>query len=380
MSEREDMALDAALRSMTRWEGESGSAAEAALEATARPRRRIGTWRLAGIAACLMVAGMLAVIMSPTLQSAKRFGTLGVESPDAAMSHTESASAPRAAGMAGDVPSSAVRERRYESPPAMMIPQQSRELMTVAPAIASVSREVVRRAEMTLRVGDVGGAVERVSGLARPEFGEYVAETSQSGSDEARRGRVVLRVTSARFEEALRELRALGSVESEQSRAEDVTGALVDLDARIRNEERVEREMLELIGALEKKSIADVLEGQRTLGDIRERIEQYRARQAHLSSLASLSTITVLLEPELSADKPEKSGGTWSEEMGGAWRRGLRALGESVNRLVEHVVGLALLWGVLGVVVWLIVRAARKAARREATLIAAAPLRDRGVA
>ncbi|HEX2756713.1 MAG TPA: DUF4349 domain-containing protein, partial [Candidatus Limnocylindrales bacterium] len=85
----------------------------------------------------------------------------------------------------------------------------------------------------------------------------------------------------------------------EQTDATEVTGQLVDLDARIRNLRASE---IALVGYVEKAAkTSDLLEIEARLTDTRGQIEQLTAQQANLSDQAAMATLTVTFGTELVA-------------------------------------------------------------------------------
>jgi hypothetical protein len=86
-----------------------------------------------------------------------------------------------------------------------------------------------------------------------------------------------------------------GKVLSEATREEDVTSAIVDLEARIANLEASERQYRALVERAQ--AIDDILAVQTRLDSVRGEIEQLGAQLEQLSGLAGLSTLTVTLTP-----------------------------------------------------------------------------------
>jgi uncharacterized protein DUF4349 len=75
---------------------------------------------------------------------------------------------------------------------------------------------------------------------------------------------------------------------------EDVTEEFIDLEAHIKTQRALELQFLEIMKQASK--VADALEVQRQLADVRTEIEKLEGRKRFLENRASLSTITVNLE------------------------------------------------------------------------------------
>ena len=170
-----------------------------------------------------------------------------------------------------------------------------------APSAANVSdaiaqgaqRQIVKTGEVTIEVSGVPTAVGKIRALA-VSLGGYVGDSqSGTGGDAAT---LTLRIPADRFDDALAELHKIpGQVVSEATREEDVTSALVDLNARITNLEASEVQYRALLAKAEK--VADILAVQDRLDAVRGQIEELKAQQKQLSGQADLSTLTVTVSP-----------------------------------------------------------------------------------
>jgi len=92
-------------------------------------------------------------------------------------------------------------------------------------------------------------------------------------------------------------------VKSESSEASEVTEEYTDLQARLRNQEATEAQLLELLNKAE--TIPDILAVQDKVSQVRLEIERVQGRINVLDSLTSMATITV----ELAAFVPQERGG-----------------------------------------------------------------------
>src|SRR5688572_23827563 len=97
------------------------------------------------------------------------------------------------------------------------------------PAAADPTRALILTASIAMRAQDPWGAADRAQAVATSLGGE-VMSMSQSGKGDDRSASVVLRVPADRFNDALRQLRALSDVEvlSSSVDSKDVTEQFVD--------------------------------------------------------------------------------------------------------------------------------------------------------
>lgn len=158
----------------------------------------------------------------------------------------------------------------------------------------TADRQIVKTGEVTLEVANVANALGRVRAMA-VELGGYVGGSQAGTLTDA--ATLTLRIPASRFDDALARLHALdGKVLSESTREEDVTSAVVDLQARIANLQASETSYRALLARAQK--VDDILAVQSRLDDVQGQIEQLSAQLKQLSNQADLATLTVTLQPQ----------------------------------------------------------------------------------
>jgi hypothetical protein len=80
----------------------------------------------------------------------------------------------------------------------------------------------------------------------------------------------------------------------EKTTGQDVTEEFIDLEARIKTQKALELQFLEIMKQANK--VADALEVQRQIAEVRTEIEKLEGRKRFLENRASLSTITISLQ------------------------------------------------------------------------------------
>jgi hypothetical protein len=222
------------------------------------------------------------------------------------------------------------------------------------------SRQIVKTGEITIEVESVSSSVGAVRAMAL-QLGGYVGGSQAGTTEDA--ATLTLRIPAARFDDAIEQLHELdGDVTAEATREQDVTGSVVDLEARIRNLDASEAQYRSLLDRA--TDIEDILTIQSRLDEVRGQIEQMQAQLDQLSELANLATLTVTLVP---AEAPV-------EEAAAAWDPGkildnavaaLVGLGQAVAAAAIWLVILGLpLAVVLGILVWIGLRVTPLARRR----------------
>jgi len=160
-------------------------------------------------------------------------------------------------------------------------------------------RMVIHTVDLRLIVKDTQASLEAVQSLAG-ELGGYVASSRTWHTKEQLSASLTLRVPADQLNTALEKLRALAlEVDSENISGEDVTQEYVDLEARLRNEEAYEKELLALLTETRERTsrAEDILAVYERLTEVRGRIEQIKGRMQYLENMSAMATITVELIP-----------------------------------------------------------------------------------
>lgn len=230
----------------------------------------------------------------------------------------------------------------------------------------SGERQVIRKATIELVTKDVRATFLKATQLISEARGEYVQDSGLTGEPNRMEGNLTLRVAAERLPEMLNELRGLGEVRAEKSGGEDVTTQVVDLEARLRNEQRVEAEMLQLLEKRQDAPLKEILELRSALSGVRQTIEQLTGQRERLGRLVSLATVLVIIRP---ADAPAQPpppapglGAYFLRVFDEAWRDGLMFLMNTLLALLSIFIG-GLIWWVLLLIAILWVRAYRRRRR-----------------
>jgi hypothetical protein len=201
-------------------------------------------------------------------------------------------------------------------------------------------RMVIHTVDLRLIVKDTQASLEAVQSLAG-ELGGYVASSRTWHIEEQLSASLTLRVPADQLNTALEKLRALAlEVDSESISGEDVTQEYVDLEARLRNEEAYEKELLALLTETRERTskAEDILAVYERLTEVRGRIEQIKGRMQYLENMSAMATITVELVPSELMQPITVAG--WHPT--GTARSAIRALINALQFFVD-----AIIWVVL---------------------------------
>jgi hypothetical protein len=225
---------------------------------------------------------------------------------------------------------------------------------------------VVRKATIELKSRDVRAAFAKAAQVPSEASGEFIEDSTLSGEGDSVQGAITLRVSAKRLSSVLNQLRDLAEVTSETSGGEDVTDQFVDLEARLRNEQRIETELLELLASRKDSPLKEILDLRDSLSRVRESIERMTAQKERLSRLVSLATVLVIIRNDSTKPPPipEGLGGYFEKQLHAAWQTALTFLADSVAFLVRVIVGGAVFWTMGLLIIAAILAARRRATRR----------------
>lgn len=222
-------------------------------------------------------------------------GALNEAAPQSSSPATSTAPQPdagAAAGGGGDGAMKTVSLERTEDPAA---PRQQ------SPNAPPVERKIIRNATLTLEVEQPAKALQRIASVAESRGGFVVNSDSrqQTGSNGERAYEIItveMRVPAAQFDATLADIRAAGgSVTAQKLTGKDVTEEFIDLEARLRTKRALEDQLMQIMKQAD--GVDEAISVQKELTNVRTEIEQVEGRRRFLENQASLSTITVTLEP-----------------------------------------------------------------------------------
>jgi hypothetical protein len=161
--------------------------------------------------------------------------------------------------------------------------------------IVPVTRSVVYKGSITVRVQDLTDAVNRAEALATGSGGLVAQE--QTTEDPQHRGygqaTLTLRVPPADFGHTLDALGDLGRELDRARSAEDVTSQVADVDSRVRSAQASVARVRTLLSRA--TTIGDVVRIESELSQRESDLESLQAQQKALAGLTDLATVAVTL-------------------------------------------------------------------------------------
>jgi uncharacterized protein DUF4349 len=227
-----------------------------------------------------------------------------------------------------------------------------------AARVLPTDRDVVYRGSISVQVTDVGRAVDRAEALALGTDGLVGNEQTQTDPRHPRYGQasLTLRVPPSAFGPTLDALGRLGKELDRQRSAQDVTTQVIDVDSRVRSQQRSVERMRTLLSRA--KTIGEVVQVESELSQREADLESLEAQLKGLKDVTGLATIQVTFaSPDLTPAKPRQKHDQnlgFLSGLGGGWDAfvGVTLVVLTVlGALVPFVVAGALI-GVPALLVW----------------------------
>lgn len=202
-------------------------------------------------------------------------------------------------------------------------------------------RMVIKNASLSIVVEDPSASLDMISVMAE-SLGGYVVSSNlfraqlDSGL-EYPEASVTIRVPAEKLDQALSEIKSgAGEVLSENVSGQDVTQEYTDLESRLRNLERAEDQLAEILEA--SYNTEDVLSVYNRLVEIREQIEVIKGQMKYYEQSAAMSSISVYIQAN-EAVQPLKIG-NWQPV--GVAKRAIQALINTLKSLANALIWIGL--------------------------------------
>jgi uncharacterized protein DUF4349 len=186
---------------------------------------------------------------------------------------------------------------------------------------AAAAPQIARTADVEVQVdrGQFAARWREANELAAHHGGFVVDSSATTVRGQLATGHLTARVPVGHLDDLIRDLRQLGTPIRVNEAGRDVSPQLVDYDARIRNAQARETQLLQLLtGARTARAVAEI-QGQ--LDGTRGEIEGLQGERAKVQAQVDLATVEATVTEPLNAPKPEPKG---------SWNKALHRAGEGI--------------------------------------------------
>ena len=205
----------------------------------------------------------------------------------------------------------------------------------VPTVITSADRNLILTAKVDMRSKDpwaTSAAAQRIAST----LGGDVLGLTESGAGDNRSANLTIRVPSARFADAIAQIKQLDAeVATSAVSAQDVTDQFVDLQARLSAKQAEEQRYLAILGRA--NTIDEILKVDASLANVRTQIEQLTGQINSIKQRTDFSTISMSIST-LSVLPGDTTSRTWdpAKTVG----RALAALGAMLQVFADAVIWL----------------------------------------
>jgi Domain of unknown function (DUF4349) len=222
-------------------------------------------------------------------------------------------------------------------------------------------QKVISTGNVQLRAGDVGQAIFDVRKVVDVHGGTISEDDTETDKDgDALRSRMVLRIPTADFDDAMTELEKVATLVSSKRQSEDVTTQVLDIDVRV----EAQRRSIDRIQVLfdNATTIKDVVSIEAELSRRQADLASLEAQQRYLTDQTSMSTITLAVERTAATAKPKPEPDDHTgflAGLSGGWKA-LRAFLVGLSTVAGALLPWLVLALVLAVPGWPVVRRLRR--------------------
>ncbi|HEX6755553.1 MAG TPA: DUF4349 domain-containing protein [Mycobacteriales bacterium] len=163
---------------------------------------------------------------------------------------------------------------------------------SAATGVPDLPRALIRTADITVKVDDVGAAARTAQDYARAAGGG-VAGDNRAGTGRDARADLILKVPPAQLDGSLDRLGGLGEEVGRASSTQDVTEDVADVDVRVRSMQASIARVRAILSQATR--IGDVVAVEGELSRRTTELESLQARQRALAGQTSLATVTLHL-------------------------------------------------------------------------------------
>ena len=220
--------------------------------------------------------------------------------------------------------------------------------------LVSLESRIIRNASVNLEIGKgrLDQTMQQANQIVTRHQGIFAGSKTSAPEGGPAQGVVTFRVPNAQFEEAMAELKRLGTYRGESSDSNDVTSEYVDTKSQLESWRAQERVYLRLMS--EAKTIGETLSVRTRLDEVQNSINRLQGQLNVLEDQTSMATVNLELSEPGATPTPEPS-----NPFAQAWRTGLAGLSFMLRALIVAVMWLAPL-AVLAALVVVVVRALRR--------------------
>ena len=218
------------------------------------------------------------------------------------------------------------------------------------------NRKIIYKSQLSIHVESFDGVDATINQLVNKHNGFVANANLDHLQGKRRNGHWQIRVPVENYQSFMSTIGNIGQVVKRNEDASDVTAEFYDLEARIKNKERLEERIAGLL-AQASGDLTRLIKVEHELARVREEIERMQGRKRLLMDVTSLTTIDIQVE-EIEAYAPAEVA-AFNDRVGNAWTTAVTQATQTGQNLIVTVVRNAINVGVIlvGLIfAWLVYR------------------------
>lgn len=205
----------------------------------------------------------------------------------------------------------------------------------------TIERKLIKNGNLSFETDNLAATRQKVLDAVKANSG-YISDDQENRSDDRISHTIQIRVPAAHFDTLLNTItKGVLHFDYKQINVSDVTEEFIDVSARVKAKKEMETRYLDLLK--QAKTVSNMLEIERELGNIRAEIESIEGRLRYLNDQVAYSTLSVTYYEKIHSQTA----------FGKHFREGFR---NGWNNLVWFFIGIVNLWPFLllvGIGIWL---------------------------
>lgn len=197
------------------------------------------------------------------------------------------------------------------------------------------NRKVIYKSNLFINVNTFDGVDGQVNQLVN-QYSGFVANANLDHlQGKRRKGYWQIRIPVENYHSFMSTIGDIGTVVKRNEEASDVTAEFYDLEARIKNKQRLEERIAGLL-AEANGNLSRLIEVEHELARVREEIERMQGRKRLLKDVTSLTTIDIHVQ-EIDAYEPVQAT-AFNDRIDNAWTSAVTQATEMGQNLIVTVV------------------------------------------
>lgn len=172
------------------------------------------------------------------------------------------------------------------------------EVSLKEPKVTTSERKLIKNGRIAFEVKDLQKSKNQIVSFVK-KYGGYISSDSQNEQYDRINVHLTIRVPFQNFDSLLGGVsKEVEKFDTKEIKISDVTEEFLDVQTRLKNKKALEKRYLEILK--KAKTVEEILDVEKEIGDLREDIEAAEGKLKYLSDQISFSTLNVLFYKKIS--------------------------------------------------------------------------------